>query len=170
MIKIHQNSHDFYLKFRIEIRKIKMQKHMFSIGFLSITILSLAIGLIAEEETTLEQVQIVFRHGARTPVITYPNDPYQEKYWKDYGGFGQLTQTGMLQHSSYGQFLRNRYSSFLNETYNRESVFVMSTDVDRTLMSAYSMLSSLYKPVGFQVWNKNLDWQPIPVHIGDSKV
>lgn len=137
---------------------------------LIIILLTLTKNLNAEEETRLEQVQIVFRHGARTPIGTYPSDPYQEAHWKEYGGFGQLTQTGMLQHSSYGQYLRNRYSSFLNDTYSRDNVLVMSTDYDRTLMSAYSLLSSLYKPVGFQIWNKNLSWQPIPVHIGDPKV
>lgn len=125
---------------------------------------------ILAEETGVELLQIVFRHGARTPVVTYPNDKYQESYWKNYGGFGQLTPTGMQQHYEFGQFMRQRYSDFLNESYNRERVFAISTDFDRTLMSAYSFLASLYKPEGEQIWNKNVSWQPIPVHIGDSKV
>lgn len=125
---------------------------------------------ISQQDTKLELVQIVFRHGERTPVLTYPNDPYQESHWKDYGGFGQLTQAGMLRHYNYGQYLRSRYSNFLNSNYSRERVLAMSTDYDRTLMSAYSLLSSLYQPAGFQVWNKNVSWQPIPVHIGDPKV
>ena len=138
------------------------------LGVLSFIIVN--IFLINFQETKLELVQIVFRHGDRTPVLTYPNDPYQESFWKDYGGFGQLTQKGMLQHYNYGKYLRERYSNFLNQTYNRENVFAISTDYDRTLMSAYSLLSSLYEPSGFQLWNKNVTWQPIPVHIGDSKV
>lgn len=122
------------------------------------------------EETRVELLQIVFRHGARTPVVTYPNDEYQESFWKKYGGFGQLTPTGMQQHYEYGQYLRERYPDFLNHSYNRERVSIISTDYDRTLMSAYSLLASLYKPEGDQIWNKNLSWQPVPVHIGDSKV
>ena len=39
-----------------------------------------------------------------------------------------------------------------------------STDFDRTLMSAYSNLAGLFPPNGSEVWNDNLQWQPIPVH------
>lgn len=140
---------------------------MKKIGFLII------VCLLTEnfaDETRVELLQIVFRHGARTPVITYPNDKYQENFWKKYGGFGQLTPEGMKQHYDYGNFLRKKYSDFLNQSYNRERVYAISTDYDRTLMSAYSLLASLYKPEGDQIWNKNLSWQPIPVHIGNSEV
>lgn len=39
----------------------------------------------------------------------------------------------------------------------------MSTDVDRTLMSAEANLAGLYPPNGNQVWDIK-KWMPIPVH------
>lgn len=118
----------------------------------------------SDPQTELKLVQILFRHGDRTPVMNYPNDPYKESTWSKYGGFGQLTQTGMKQHFEFGKFLRDRYSTFLDSIYSRAKTYVVSTDYDRTLMSAYSLLNGLYSPVEYQVWKANVSWQPIPVH------
>ncbi len=79
-------------------------------------------------------------------------------------GFGQLTQKGMKQHFDFGKFIRSRYSTFLNKYYNLKRAVIRSTDYDRTLMSAYSLLNGLYPPEDFQVWNNESQWQPIPVH------
>lgn len=67
---------------------------------------------IGTDDTELVQVQIIFRHGDRTPVQVYPNDPNIEAVWQKYGGLGQLTQTGMQQNYKYG-FIR-----FLNGDFN----------------------------------------------------
>ncbi|KAF5921869.1 hypothetical protein HPG69_013043 [Diceros bicornis minor] len=81
----------------------------------------------------LKFVTLVFRHGDRSPIETFPNDPITESSWPQ--GFGQLTQ-----------------------------VYIRSTDVDRTLMSAMTNLAALFPPEGISIWNPSLPWQPIPVH------
>ncbi|XP_054585715.1 prostatic acid phosphatase isoform X3 [Eptesicus fuscus] len=105
---------------------------------------------------------LVFRHGDRSPIETFPNDPVKETSWPQ--GFGQLTQLGMEQHYELGEYIRKRYGKFLNESYKHQQVYVRSTDIDRTLMSAMTNLAALFPPEGISLWNPNLPWQPIPVH------
>ncbi|XP_055384049.1 prostatic acid phosphatase [Condylostylus longicornis] len=111
---------------------------------------------------------VIFRHGDRTPVSPYPTDPWRDpKFWPT--GFGQLTNIGKMQHFELGKWLRNRYHTLLNASYSRDDLFVQSTDVDRTLMSALSNLAGLYEPKGNDIWNNNILWQPIPVHTVPEK-
>ncbi|XP_023310438.1 prostatic acid phosphatase-like [Anoplophora glabripennis] len=104
----------------------------------------------------------VYRHGQRSPIMFYPNDPYQDiSYWNV--TVGQLTNTGKLQHYKLGQYTRRRYSDFIPKYYSNEFFRVQSTVVNRTFMSAASNVAGLFPPVGYQVWNQDLQWQPIPV-------
>lgn len=68
-----------------------------------------------------------------------------------------------------GQWLRKRYGSLLSDTYSKDEIYVRSTDVDRTLMSALSNLAGLYEPVKKDIWNPDIHWQPIPVHTQPEK-
>uniref|UniRef100_T1IIN8 acid phosphatase n=1 Tax=Strigamia maritima TaxID=126957 RepID=T1IIN8_STRMM len=118
--------------------------------------------LIADAgNSQLKMVQLLFRHGDRTPTKTFPKDQWKDA-WPD--GLGQLTTLGMQQQFRTGEYLRKRYSHLINDTYNHRTVHVQSTDVDRTLMSAYANLAGFMPPTGRHVWNTNLTWQPIPVH------
>ncbi|XP_078076452.1 lysosomal acid phosphatase-like [Mustelus asterias] len=118
--------------------------------------------LRATEGRKLKFVNLVYRHGDRSPISRYPTDPHMEKDWPQ--GFGQLTQVGMQQHYELGQYLQRRYKDFLNISYVRQEIYVRSTDIDRTLMSAESDLAGLYPPHGQQIFHPDLKWQPIPVH------
>lgn len=74
------------------------------------------------------------------------------------------TQIGKYELYELGRYLRSRYNGFLNTTYTSEDVYVFSSDRDRTLMSAACCLAGLYPPQGEQVWNPEINWQPIPIH------
>uniref|UniRef100_A0A8D0GDD5 Lysosomal acid phosphatase n=1 Tax=Sphenodon punctatus TaxID=8508 RepID=A0A8D0GDD5_SPHPU len=140
------------------------QSWSLGISFPPLLLLGIGLGLALPlaQARSLRFVTLLYRHGDRSPVKTYPRDPYQESAWPQ--GFGQLTQVGMQQHWALGQALRKRYSGFLNSTYNRQEIFIRSTDYDRTLMSAEANLAGLYPPERLQVFNPNISLQPIPVH------
>lgn len=75
-------------------------------------------------------------------------------------------QEGKDRHFKLGQLNRERYEGFLSESYDPDEIYVRSSDVDRTLMSAQCHLAGLYPPTNQtnQTWNPDLIWQPIPVH------
>ncbi|XP_077160250.1 prostatic acid phosphatase-like [Paroedura picta] len=110
----------------------------------------------------LKFVTVVYRHGDRTPVSSYPKNIYPEVLWPQ--GYGQLTKQGMKQQHKLGRYLRKKYKNFLSRQYKRKEIYVLSTDTDRTIMSAQTNLAGLFPPKGEQVWNHRINWQPIPVH------
>uniref|UniRef100_A0A8D1CUS1 acid phosphatase n=1 Tax=Sus scrofa TaxID=9823 RepID=A0A8D1CUS1_PIG len=114
-------------------------------------------------EGPLVFVAVVFRHGDRAPLASYPTDPHKENIatlWPR--GLGQLTREGVHQQLELGRFLRSRYESFLSPQYRREEVYIRSTDFDRTLESAQANLAGLFPEAS--PGRSEATWQPIPVH------
>jgi len=109
-------------------------------------------------------VNVVWRHGARSSLYDFPLNPNNgKKLWNEEPG--QLTQIGMKMQYELGLFMRKRYQNFLSKVYKNTEIYIRSTDVDRTLMSAESNLAGLYPPESYQKWNgSKTSWQPIPVH------
>ncbi|CAH0548759.1 unnamed protein product [Brassicogethes aeneus] len=118
--------------------------------------------VFSHENDTLVAVQMLYRHGDRTPVIVYPNDPYKDFVYRETGP-GQLTNKGKERQYKLGQWLRNRYNGFLPSKYSNSDIKIFTDDEDRCFMSAMSNLAGLYPPKGQQIWNKDIKWQPIPV-------
>uniref|UniRef100_A0A915HQL1 acid phosphatase n=1 Tax=Romanomermis culicivorax TaxID=13658 RepID=A0A915HQL1_ROMCU len=112
---------------------------------------------------TLRFVHSIFRHGDRTAQTLFPTDVENTvETWT--GGLGELTPLGIKQQYELGKFIKNRYRGFLSEKYSAKEIYVRSTSYNRTLMSATANLAGMYPPVGDQIWNQDLLWQPIPVH------
>lgn len=71
----------------------------------------------------------------------------------------------MQQEHALGQYLRKRYEALLPvDVYPNKVVYMQSTNRERTLMSAASLLAGLFPPTRSQLWNENIAWQPIPIH------
>ena len=95
---------------------------------------------------TLELVQIVWRHGDRTPVATYPTDPNDPSIWPQ--GFGQLTERGMRQHQMLGELIRRTYIANatgnlgLKPKYTRNQVLLFACSLQYN--SSFTGLRALY--------------------------
>ncbi|KAF5274603.1 hypothetical protein FQA39_LY07215 [Lamprigera yunnana] len=111
------------------------------------------------DSKSLRLVEVLFRHGDRTPTETYTNDPYRS--WPE--GWGSLTKVGKRQMFTLGELLRNTYKDYLAEYYKNDGLVVRSSYAHRCIMSAQCLLAGLYPPVKEQIWNPSLLWQPIPV-------
>jgi len=109
----------------------------------------------------------LIRHGDRTPLETLPKAPHE---WRL--GLGELTAEGMQQEFQLGSQCRQKYVTqyhLLPPKYQPDTLYVRSTDYDRTLMSAESFLLGLYPPgTGPTLDNAQpalpYDYQPIPIN------
>lgn len=54
--------------------------------------------------------------------------------------------------------------NFLGSDYSPKKVYISSSDEDRAIMSAAANLAGLFPPKNQQLWNDDLQWQPIPIH------
>ncbi|CAL7933681.1 unnamed protein product [Xylocopa violacea] len=100
--------------------------------------------LLTKADYRLESVQVIFRHGDRTPTREelYPKLPHNPIY--DSLGYGQLTEIGKKREYRLGTLLRQRYGKFLGDVHNYNDVYAVSTDFERTKMSLQLVLSGLY--------------------------
>jgi acid phosphatase len=139
---------------------------------LTVALFISAPSLLFAADTLVFAVDII-RHGDRTPIVPLPNVNHP---WAE--GFGQLTAEGMQQEYKMGIKFRQKYieqSHLLPEHYEQGTMYVRSTDFERTLMSAQSLLMGLYPPgTGPNSAESSLPalphaFQPIPVFSAPSK-
>ncbi|KAK9680166.1 Histidine phosphatase superfamily (branch 2) [Popillia japonica] len=119
---------------------------------------------------TLVLLHTIFRHGERAPDKShqYPNDPYINHDFAPYGS-GQLTNVGKKSMYDLGEHMRNIYDDYLGDQYMPQYVNAYATDSSRTKASLQLFLASLYPPKGDNIWHENLNWQPIPYTVYESK-
>lgn len=61
--------------------------------------------------------------------------------------------------------MRTKYQILIGPKYSPNQVYVRSTDEDRNLLSAECAMAGLFPPISKEeVWNADLNWQPIPIH------
>lgn len=144
---------------------MRLLSSSFTLGFLLFSTQLFA------QDTLVFAIDIV-RHGDRTPLIASAE---MEKIWPQ--GTGQLTPIGMRQEYDLGKRLRDFYvhqTKFLPLHYDAKTMEVRSSDLQRTLMSAQSILLGLY-PLGSgpiladKTHALPSGFQPIPIHTVPAK-
>jgi lysosomal acid phosphatase len=101
----------------------------------------LSASVLHAQEKLLFAIDVI-RHGDRSPITSVPA---LQQHWPT--GWGQLSALGQQQEYALGVKLRTRYvyqSHLLPLQYQANTMYVRSTDILRTKMSARSLLSGLY--------------------------
>lgn len=115
-------------------------------------VMALALGTIAAFATQFAQAEsppvfalVMWRHGDRSPVECFPTAEVEcASRWPD--GFGMLTPLGMHFGMQLGELLRLRYDAIVPRNYTRTGIEVRSSDFDRTLETAESVLTGMFPP------------------------
>ena len=90
----------------------------------------------------------IFRHGARTPYSGMTSD-FVDCFGQKWFGLKELTGVGLYQHFLVGYRNRLKYmieNKLLKEEYDPREVFLITTDSNRTIMSANAQIQGLYPP------------------------
>uniref|UniRef100_A0A1I7WUM9 Lysosomal acid phosphatase n=1 Tax=Heterorhabditis bacteriophora TaxID=37862 RepID=A0A1I7WUM9_HETBA len=120
---------------------------------------------------TLQYVQVVWRHGDRTPSSILPSDKKGAEKWVE--GLGELTLKGIAQQYRLGQWLRRRYGAWLGDHLDRNEVYIAKAYINSSMLYfskflkfnfQYFCYSGLFPPAQDELWDSKLSWQPVPVH------
>lgn len=112
------------------------------------------------DQLHLVHVAVLFRHGERASLTTFPGDPNQHYVWPM--GRGQLTNRGRQTMYALGKWLRGRYARFL--THDVREVRARSSPVSRCFDSVAILLYGLYPAVDKErQWKHGQDWQPVAI-------
>ena len=90
------------------------------------------------KENNLYFVFTTFRHGARKPLTKidfFGNFNYSA---------GSLTEYGKIQHLEIGRKYRKRYSNFINLNFDKEELYIRSSNIGRTIVSTEKELEGLF--------------------------
>jgi len=152
-------------------------------------LLSICDKSLLKQEVSDEKLLFVlehFRHGARGAYKSFNYIEWKDYLNEDWKGAGELTQLGMRQHYLLGKSVRNKYKNFISKEFNPNEIYIISTDVNRTLVSAYSHLLGIYNItnvnknayinnknysdiINNKINNEEKNYKIFPIHIYDEK-
>ena len=127
--------------------------------------LSLIILLFEIIEGKLLFVLHHFRHGSRGSVMLLKEN-YEDFFGNKWYIKGELTEVGMRMSYILGYETKQRYKNFLLNKYNPKDFLIYSTDLNRTLQTAYSYIYGLFS----NIENDKLNEEQIKASIPPNKL
>ena len=128
------------------------------------------ITCLANDKTIFTMIH--FRHGARAPVMNENSDNFGEQWDNP----GELTGIGERMHYLLGYRNRMRYikeKKLLSENFNIDELLIISTKVNRTIMSLLSHLQGLYpqkKNLGYFLNENQLNNSNPPINLNYTEI
>lgn len=126
---------------------------------------------ICSKDDELLFVHVHFRHGARSPIsLNAEGKDYFNNTWEFPG---ELTPSGKRMEYILGLVLRKKYlndTHFLSEQFDPREIYLISSDINRTIQSAYSMLQGLYKNNRPELNEKQIEYAVAPVDLSDPEI
>ena len=86
----------------------------------------------------------MFRHGVRSWVQNFPNEPVNASFWDQFGGYGQLTSVGVKQMTEFGAYFKKYYEKLMPMPFDSAKVKAKSTDYNRTVASCRAFLNGVF--------------------------
>ena len=128
---------------------IKQNKKIFIlILFFSLFYTSLTIENITNTENEEEKLLFVwehFRHGARNPYTQINKTTWIDFIGVQWKNEGELSSLGLRAHYLLGIATNFKYKKFLSKSFDTNEIFIISTDVNRTILSVMANLQGVYK-------------------------
>ena len=114
----------------------------------------------------------IFRHGARTPYSGMTHD-FKDCFGQKWYGQKELIGVGLRQHFLVGYRNRIKYTEknkLIKPYYDPREVYLISTDSNRTIMSANAQVQGLYTPgTGPLIYQNQSDYAVPPVVMSEIK-
>lgn len=98
--------------------------------------------IVKEVKTHVVQVSMLFRHGARSWIRTYPNESVPNSHWDSDGGLSQLTSIGRTQIMEFAEYFKSYYGDDI--LFNSELVSARASKSNRTIHSTEVFLDSMF--------------------------
>lgn len=90
------------------------------------------------KENNLFFVFTTFRHGARFPETNI------DYFGNVISSPGKLSKYGIIQNLEIGKKYRKRYSNFLNMEFDKNQIYIRTSDMERTIISTEKQLEGLF--------------------------